>query len=202
MKFVKWKILMITCLVCLCPILLGVSLWDKLPEVMAIHFDINNTPDNFASKNFVVFFMPLLMLPLQIFCCVINDINSHKYGPRIKLETATKWIIPVMSIVVHSATVIYGINDNLDIRKIAVFIVGCVFVVVGNFLPKFDYLGGEDSDKIRKINRFVGYASIIMGILFFASMFLPPVASIVCLFLLVPYAIITIVYGIFADAKK
>ena len=38
--------------------------------------DINNNPDNFASKGFVVFGMPVLMVGLQGFCCFINDFNA------------------------------------------------------------------------------------------------------------------------------
>ena len=86
MKFIKWKSLIITSLVCLLPILLGVGLWDKLPDTMAIHFNINNEPDNFASKGFVVFFMPVLMMFLQWISCVINDINAYKHGSRTKFE--------------------------------------------------------------------------------------------------------------------
>ena len=62
MKFFKWKIFALTSGVCLLPILLGVALWSKLPDSIAIHFDMNNNPDNFASKGFVVFMLPLLMV--------------------------------------------------------------------------------------------------------------------------------------------
>ena len=65
MKFVKWKTLIVTCVVCLLPILLGVALWNELPESIAIHFDINNNPDNFAPKGFVVFGLPFLMVALH-----------------------------------------------------------------------------------------------------------------------------------------
>ena len=97
MKIIKWKTLIITGIVCLLPIFLGLFLWDKLPETMAIHFDINNKPDNFAPKGFVVFGIPVLMLLLQFICCVINDVNAYKYGDRIKFEMATKWI-PLVSV--------------------------------------------------------------------------------------------------------
>ena len=84
MKFIKWKSLILTCIVCLLPILPGIALWDKLPDTMAIHFNINNEPDNFASKAFVVFGLPLLMVLLQLFCCFVNDINAHKHGESKK----------------------------------------------------------------------------------------------------------------------
>ena len=198
MKFIKWKTLVITCIVCLSPILLGLALWENLPESIAIHFNFYNEPDNFASKEFAVFGLPVMMVALQIFCCTINDINAHKYGRRIKLETVTKWIIPIMSIILQIITFGYSLGWNIDIRKSVAVIIGAIFLVIGNYLPKFDYSKNYnvDTEKARKINRFIGFEMVIMGILILITIFLPPIATAVWLFLLIPYAIISIIYGI------
>lgn len=203
MKFFKWRIFIVTGVVCLLPILLGILLWENLPDMMAIHFNIYGEPDNFASKGFVVFGLPLLMVLLQAFCCFINDLNSHKHGERKKFEAVTKWIIPIMTVVLQVITLGYGLGWNLDIRKAVSLIVGVIFVVTGNYLPKFDRVKNYDvdTDKARKINRFIGYESVVMGILFFISIFLPPIASVVCLVLLIPYAIIAVIYGIIEGKK-
>ena len=201
MKFMKWRILIITIAVCLAAILPGIALWNKLPDTMAIHFDINGQPDNFASKAFCVFGIPCLMALLQIICCIINDINAKKHGDRKKLETATKWIIPVMTVILQLATLSYGLGFDIDIRIVAAFIVGCIFIVIGNYLPKFGSLNTEDADKVRKINRFIAYESIAMGLLFLASIFLPPVFTLVCLFLLIPYVAVAVIYGICVGKK-
>ncbi len=201
MKFMKWKILIITLAVCLAAILPGIALWHKLPDTMAIHFDINGQPDNFASKAFCVFGIPCLMALLQTICCIINDINAKKHGDRKKLETATKWIIPVMTVILQLATLSYSLGFDIDIRVVAAFIVGCVFIVTGNYLPKSVKLDTEDADKVRKINRFIAYESITMGLLFIASIFLPPVFTVVCLFLLIPYIIVAVIYGICVGKK-
>ncbi|MBQ7108857.1 MAG: DUF1648 domain-containing protein [Clostridia bacterium] len=203
MKFFKWKAFIITSIVCLLPIPLGLALWNKLPDTMAIHFNIYGNPDNFASKGFVVFGLPMLMVVLQAFCCFINDINSYKYGDRKKFTTATKWIIPPLTVVLQIITLGYSLGWNLDIRRLVSFIVGVIFLVIGNYLPKFDYIKNYDvnTEKARKINRFIGYESVVMGLLFFVSIFLPPVSSIICLVLLIPYAIISVVYGIITGRK-
>ncbi|MBQ7036283.1 MAG: DUF1648 domain-containing protein [Clostridia bacterium] len=203
MKFMKWKILCITCLVCLLPIVPGLFLWESLPDSIAIHFDIHNNPDNYASKGFVVFGLPCLMLLLQVFCCFVNDINAAKHGDRVKFERITKWIIPIMSIVLQGMTFAVALGQNVDVRKVAVLIVGIILLVIGNYLPKFDYIKNYDIDtqKARKINRFIGFETVIMGVLFLASLFLPPVASLICIFLLIPYAIISILYGIKVGRK-
>lgn len=203
MKKFKWKIFVITSIVCLLPVLLGIYLWDNLPETMAIHFNIYGEPDNFASKGFVVFGLPMLMVVLQGFCCFINDLNAYKYGERKKFETVTKWIIPCMTVVLQIITLGYGLGWNLDIRKAVSLIVGVIFLVIGNYLPKLDYIKNHDveTEKARKINRFIGYETVGMGILFLISIFLPPISSVICLCLMIPYAVIGVVYGISTSRK-
>ena len=198
MKFMKWKSLVITCVICLLTILLGVALWDRLPEEMAIHFNVNNEADNFASKGFVVFGLPVMMAVLQIICCIVNDINAKKHGKRAKFEMATKWIIPVMTWILQIITIGYSLGWKIDIRKSVALLVGAIFIVIGNYMPKFDYVENYnvDSAKARKINRFIGYESVVMGILSIVSAFLPPLFTVVWLFLLIPYAVIGVVYGI------
>ena len=203
MKFFKWKYFLVTSLVCLFPILLGLLIWDKLPETIAIHFDINNNPDNFASKGFVVFGLPVLMVILQGFSCFVNDINAEKHGERKKFETVTKWIIPILTILLQLATFGVALGYNVDIRVVVTVIVGIMFLVMGNYMPKFDYIKNYnlDTEKAKKINRFIGVETVILGLLFLGSVFLPPIATVVCLLLLVPYTIIGVIYGI-CVAKK
>lgn len=203
MKFIKWKSLIITSIICLLPILLGLYLWNDLPDSVAIHFNIYNEADNFAPKEFAVFGLPILMVFLQIFCCIINDLNAHKHGERIKLETATKWIIPIMTIILQIITFGYSLGWNIDIRKAVAIIIGVMFLIIGNFLPKFDYVKNYnlDTEKARKINRFIGYETVVMGILMLITIFLPPIATAVWLVLLIPYTIISVIYGIKVGRK-
>lgn len=204
MKFFKMKIFFVTALVCLLPIVAGLILWNRLPDSVPIHFDIYNNPDNFAPKWFAVFGMPVLMVVLQAICCIINDVNAAKHGERVKFERATKWIIPIMSVILSAVTYIYALGVMLDIRVWAVGVVGVMLIVIGNYLPKFDYIKDYDVDteKARRINRFIGFETVVMGILFLVSLFFPPMASIACLILLIPYAIIATAYGIYVCKKK
>lgn len=129
MKIIKWKRLIITGIICLLPILLGIYLWDKLPDTMAIHFNIKNKPDNFASKEFVVFGFPFFMFVLQVFCSIISDINSYKHREQKKLETSVKWIIPVIAFILQIVILLYGLGYNLDMRIFAVIIVIYILII-------------------------------------------------------------------------
>ena len=165
---------------------------------MAVHFNTYNEPNGFASKGFVVFGLPLLMAALQAFCCFINDINAYKYGERKKFTRVTKWIIPIMAIILQTATLGYGLGWEIDIRRLVVFLVGVILLVIGNYLPKFEgaKLRNKNEEKARKIQRFIGFETVVMGILFLLSLLFPPTISLVCLFLHVPYAITNTVNGI------
>lgn len=198
MKFIKWKILIISSIICLFPIVLGIILWNELPSQIAIHFDINNNPDNFSSKGLVVFGLPVLVAVLQAVCCIINDINSKKYSENKKIENLTKWIIPVITVILQIVTLGYAVGQNFDIRRIAMLIAGGIFIVTGLCLPKLDYIKNYNinSEKARKINKFIGIQTVIMGILFIISIFFPPIASVICLYLLIPYSLIGILYGL------
>lgn len=198
MKFIKWKSLISTSLVCLLPVILGVALWNKLPDTVAIHFNFYNEADNFASKEFAVFGLPFLMVLLQIFCCVITDFNSHKHGKRTKFEMVVKWIIPVITTLLQIITFAYALGLNIDIRKAVAVIVGVMFIVLGNYLPKFDYIKDYniDSEKSRKINRFIGFETVILGILMLITVFLPPIATVIWFILLIPYVVISIIYSV------
>lgn len=204
MKYIKWKSLIITVIVCLLPILMGVALWDILPDTIAIHFNLYNEPDNYASKGFAVFGIPLLMAALQIFCCIVNDINAKKHTDRNNFETITKWIIPIMSIVLQIITIGYNLGWAIDIRCACMIIVGILFLVTGCGLSKLDYIKNYniEPEKAQKINRFVGYETVVMGLLSLISTLFPPVMSFIWLILLIPYTAIGIWYGISVYKKQ
>ncbi len=203
MKHIKIKPLIITSIMCLLPIIPGVILWDKFPSQMAIHFDVYNNADNFASKGLVIFGLPILMVILQIFYCFSNDINSHKYAGKVKFDRITKWIIPVITILLQGATYRYNLGYSTDVRRVAIVIVSVVFILTGIYLSKLDYIKNYnvDAQKARKINRFIGFGSVIMGLLFLISVFLLPVYTLICLILLIPFTIISVVYAVITVRK-
>ena len=58
-------LLMITSAVILMQMLVGVLLWNRLPETVATHFDFHNEPNGWSSRTFAVFGMPLVLLGLH-----------------------------------------------------------------------------------------------------------------------------------------
>ena len=59
------KTLIISSLTLLIPVIVGLLLWNRLPEQIIIHWGLNNTPDGWAGKELVVFGLPVLLLAAQ-----------------------------------------------------------------------------------------------------------------------------------------
>lgn len=204
MKHIKWKALVLTALVCLIPILAGIAVWNKLPESIAIHFDIHGNPDNFASKGFAVFALPVTMSFLQIVCCIVNDLNLKKRTYNKKIEILTKWMLPVISIVLQIALIAYALGINMDMRRICAGIVGLIFIVTGRCLSELDYIKNYNisKGKAKKINKFMGTGAFIFGIAMLISIIFPPLVTTACLLLLIPYLILSIIYTIKVSREK
>lgn len=209
MKKIDWKILILTCVVCMLPMVAGVLFYDKLPETMVIHFDINNEPNGFAPKNMALFGLPGLMICLQIFCCVISDINEEKKGNKPKFIAIVKWVIPVITVLISILTIQIGLGSTVDVRKSVMLILGILYIVMGNYMPKvsYDQMQGKmhpmpkDEKMYRKMIRVMGYTFVIFGFLIFASVFLRPIISAIIIGLWIAVLLIETVW-IYAKNKQ
>lgn len=205
MKKINKKMLIITSMICLLPIIIGIGFYNTLPENIAIHFDINNNPDNYFPKAIFVFGMPVIMLIIQVFCCIISDLADKNPEANKKAITVYKWIIPILSIIIYCVTIMYSTGKAIDIRKIIMCILGIMFIVMGNYLPKT--IGSHKFPKIKdekiekKMLRISGYILIINGIFSIISILFKPVVIVALLGLLILETIILFVYAFIASKK-
>lgn len=200
MKKIDWKILIITSLICIIPIIFGIVLYEKLPDQMAVHFGINNEPNEYAPKEFALFGIPIFMTLLQIVCCVFSDLLEQKRQNK-KYISIYKWIIPIIGIVCYLTMIAYGTGINLDMRMIVCITLGILFTILGNYLPKtipnkfqLTYMRKEHWEKIK---RPVAYFFVIMGLLFIISTFLNPIISLILLGIIIVFAATLVIYLIY-----
>ena len=55
------KTLLLTSIIALLPMIVGIVLWNKLPDPLATHFNFNGKPDGYTSKWMTVFIIPLFL---------------------------------------------------------------------------------------------------------------------------------------------
>lgn len=170
MKKNKTTLIIISILILL-PMLIGILLWNQLPEKMATHFGMNGQADGYSSKAFVVFGLPILMFVLQMFCAFVTSHDPKQKNISPKVFTFILWIIPVVSIVVNSLVYLVNLGKSVNVTFIVLIMLGIVFIFTGNYLPKSrrNYTVGiktpwtlENDTVWNKTNRLGGY--LIMGI--------------------------------------
>ena len=130
-------LLVLTSAIILLQMLVGVLLWDRLPDPMATHFNFQGEPDGFTSKPFAVFGMPLLLLGLHYMCLLLSCAsNIQMQNISSKVKSLMLLIVPAVSLLVTVLCYGYALGAPFAIDRIVWVFVGVVFALVGNYLPK------------------------------------------------------------------
>ncbi len=129
--------LIVTTLVLLIPIIVGLLLWNKLPEQVPSHWDINGNVDAWSSKFATVFGVPAFLIALQWLCAFATqaDPKSKDFNPKIM--KLVLWICPSISLVVTTFVYIAALGYEPKVEVIMPLLVGVLFLITGNLMPKF-----------------------------------------------------------------
>ena len=168
------KTLIITSIVTILPVLIGVIYWNRLPDVMATHFGTNNEANGFSSKAFAVFGLPAVLLAVLWLGAFVTSNDPKRQNISPKMFSLGLWIAPVVSLV--AAATIYPVNlgYELDISFFAKLLLGMMFIIIGNYLPKArqNYTIGikipwtlANEENWNRTHRLAGYLWMICGIL-------------------------------------
>ena len=130
------KLLIITSLMTLLPIPIGLLLWNRFPETIAIHFGLTGQADGFASPAYAVFVPPVVMLAVQWLCIWASSFDKRNKNRNRKIQDLVLWTVPVISIL--SCCGIYALALDLEFSPVAWTMVpmGLLFAAIGNYMPK------------------------------------------------------------------
>ena len=168
------KVLMITSVVILLPILVGLLLWNQLPEQIPSHWNANGEVDGWSSKAFAVFGMPAILLAFQWLCVLGTGADPKKDNHSQKIVHLVLWIIPVLSVVLHTIVYMVALGQNVRVEMVMPILIGLVLTIVGNYLPKCkqNYTIGikipwtlNSEENWNKTHRFAGWLWTICGLL-------------------------------------
>ena len=132
----KDKLLWITTIICILPVILSFILYDRLPEQVAIHFDSAGIADNYAPKAFAAFGLPILMAALNAFTHFIMNNDPKKMNSALALKYMGKWIIPIMTVVLVPFTLFNALGYKIPLLNVMPIFVGVIILAFGNYLPK------------------------------------------------------------------
>lgn len=174
LKKLKPKMLL-TSLLILMPILLGLILWNKLPDQIVTHWDVNGVPNGWSSKLFAVVGLPIFLLVMHWVCMAATLADPKAHNHSEKIMNLVLWICPATTYFCMFSVYTEAFGFHVPIEKIAAVFVGLLFIAIGNYLPKCqqNYTVGikvpwalNSTENWNRTHRFAGKLWTLAGILF------------------------------------
>ena len=69
------KMILFTLVLLLLPIVMGLFLWNQLPDTVVTHWGADNQPDGYSSKAFAVIGLPAILLATHLICIIATNID-------------------------------------------------------------------------------------------------------------------------------
>ena len=168
------KTLILASIVTILPMLIGIICWDRLPDVMATHFGMNNEANGFSSKAFAVFGLPLVLLAILWLGALVTAHDPKKQNISPRMFSLVLWIVPIVSLVVAAMMYPANLGCQLDVTFFSELFLGLLFIIIGNYMLKVrqnNTLGIKipwtlaNEENWNRTHRLAGYLWMICGIL-------------------------------------
>ena len=167
------KVLILTSVIILLPILAGVILWNQLPEQIPSHWNAAGEIDGWSSKPFAIFGLPLILLAMQWLCVAGTFADPKRNNHSGKILHLVLWIIPVLNAVLSVLTYAAAMGKDVQMEVVMPVFIGLVLAIVGNYLPKCkqNYTIGikipwtlNSEENWNKTHRFAGRLWVVCGL--------------------------------------
>ena len=174
--------LILSSLLTLLPIIVGLLLWDKLPDRIATHWGVNGEPDSWSSKTLAVFGLPAFICAIQWIGAFVTSADPKSKNMNGKAIGMIFWICPLISLFTCGFMYSNALGITLSATKIASLLLGLIFIPIGNYLPKCkqNYTIGfkipwtlDNEENWNATHRFGGKVLVIGGFAIMLSAFLP-----------------------------
>ncbi|MEO3946797.1 SdpI family protein [Gorillibacterium sp. CAU 1737] len=201
-------------LIGLCSIGFAVINYQRLPDQLPIHFNVQGEADRFGDKlsSLGLISAIALLLPFALLATKFFDPKRANYAKFASAYANIRLILALVFNFVLVSTVLYGLGTPIKTTQFALIAVGLLFFVLGNFMPqiKDNYFVGirtpwtlNDPEVWRKTHRIGGKLWMLAGLIVVLGSFLPPAwKTAVILVAFIPLLIVPTVYSYLISPKK
>ena len=175
------KMLIVTTLICLLPLLAGALVYSRLPEQVATHFDLQGNPDGWSSRAFAAFGLPGILLAVNLLLPFLLRADPKHKNMSGALVNITIWTVPVVSLLCSGLTLGRALGYDLRIEMVLPVFMGVLFILIGNYLPKTkqSYTMGiklpwtlASEENWNRTHRLAGFLWVIGGAFFIVMSFI------------------------------
>lgn len=174
------KTLIWTSLVCLIPLVAGAVLYNRLPETVATHWDMNGVANGWSSRAFAAFGLPGILFAVNLFVPFALRTDPKRQNMSPALVSVAQWTVPVVSLLGSGLTLARALGYQVRVEKIVPALIGVLFIIIGNFLPKTkqSYTMGiklpwtlASEENWNRTHRLAGFVWVIGGVYFVVMSF-------------------------------
>lgn len=170
-------------LIIIATFLLGILMYNKLPESIPIHWNFAGEVDGYGNKFIGTFMVPLIMIALWLAMIYLPKIDPKKenYNKFDKSYKLFQSILLTFFFIMQIIVVLSAMGYNISINRVMPIVLGVLMILIGNYIPKaksnFFYgiktpwtLSSEVSWK--KTHRLGGKLFVLSGLISIVSQFI------------------------------
>lgn len=183
----KWfsenkKYIILSTLATFLPTVIGLILYNRLPDQIASHWGADGVADGFAGKDFMIFVLPAILAVLNLLAMMATALDPKQKDHNGKAMRIIFWFMPLICLVTTSSVYAIALEKSMNITSILFPLMGILFVVLGNYMPKISqnrslgikiYWTLNNEENWNKTHRFAGKFWVAGGFLMSLLMLLP-----------------------------
>src|SRR5688572_13900747 len=186
----------------------GISLWNRLPDQMASHWNVNDQVDGYMPKFWGVLLMPLIALGMFLLFLVIPNIDPHKANIAQFRDAFNLFIVLIVGFMlyVYTLTLLWNLGyTDFGLGKAMMPALGVLFIFIGYMIHKAKrnfFIGIRtpwtlSSDRVwDETHRIGAILFIISGVLsLFGSFFGGPIAFVLLIVPLLGSTLFLVIYS-------
>ena len=172
------KLIIITAVLTLLPALIGILLWNRLPDQLPTHWNAAGEVDSYMAKPYAVFGISGFLLVVHLVCTFVTMYDPRNVNVPKKVNQLVLWICPAVGLYVSVLTYLTAMGTPVNATVTGCFFVGLVVLVTGYYLPKSrpNYTIGiklpwtlADDENWEKTHRMAGPIWMVGGVLIILS---------------------------------
>ena len=130
------KLLLLTSIVILFPILWGVMIWSQLPNQIPIHFNFAGQANSLSSKLLAVIGLPIFLLLVHLFVIFVTSRDPKNQTMNEKMGKVIYWLTPIVSLSLSYLIYSKALGSTTNPSIFVSALLGLIFVMMGNYMPK------------------------------------------------------------------
>lgn len=184
----------------------GWWLFDKLPDIVPVHWNYAGQPDGYGNKNMTVWLFPGLTFGCMLLFWYLPKIDpmKEKYQTFADVWELFQTVIIGFFAYMYFISLYGALHVDFNVSKWVIGGIGSMFVLMGNYMGKIrqNYFVGiktpwtlSNEQVWNKTHRFGGWCFVIAGLLLLVSAVLGYFSLAIFIVSIVLAAIVPIIYS-------